>query len=114
MDKKAKYRKIAEANGISNNMFNNRLFLGWSMERAATEPKNSKNKFRKKDIAIYHGDKFYLWGTVAEVAKKMGKNERDVVKLCAPSTRKRAEQTNQLYGIYIEDEDDEYASRHFQ
>lgn len=104
-----KWQQIAESNGISYRAFHNRVKKSkWSYEKAATvKPIRKQTDTNNKDIAIYSGDKFLIWGKPREVAEKLGRTVRDVKWLCSPSVRKRFEDTeNGLYGIYIEDDEE--------
>lgn len=108
-----KWREVAKKNGIKTFTFRERVRKGWSLEEAATLPKGThlkkKDEEAKKDVAMYQGDSFLIWGSIEEVAEKLGKTEREIKVLCAPSMRNRLEQRrNAIYGIYIED--DEHAT----
>ena len=102
-----KWRAIAKNNGVSDNLYRSRVRKGWTCQNAATLPAGSKNPdIKEKDVAIYKGDTFIIWGSADEVAKKLGKTVRDVKWLCADSVRKRVENKgDRIYGIYIEDDE---------
>lgn len=52
-----KWRKVAEQNGISRNVFYNRIYRdGWDFERASSQPVQQETDFRKwKQVAISNG-----------------------------------------------------------
>lgn len=93
---------VAKENNIPPSLYRKRVKeQGWSCEKAATT--KIKYKPRKdRDVAIYKGDTFIVFGSKSFVAKYMGKSVEEITKLCAPSIRKKAEQGSRLYGIYLD------------
>ncbi|KAB8139284.1 hypothetical protein F9U64_01275 [Gracilibacillus oryzae] len=110
MEKFHEWRAIAKENGIYDGLYRSRVRQGWDMEDAATLPKGAKNPNLikcERDVAIYKGDQFIVWGKVSEVAVTLNKTNREIKQLCTQSIRKRAEgRGNELYGIYIEDDEE--------
>lgn len=106
-----KHLKIAKSNGIGWETYNRRLKRGWTYEQASNLPIGTRLQQRgkksiEKDVAVYKGDQFIIWGSVEEVAQKLDKTIKEIRYLCYPSHRKRVENAgNRTYGIYIENEE---------
>ncbi|SFL39417.1 hypothetical protein SAMN04487943_101329 [Gracilibacillus orientalis] len=98
-----KWLQIAKDNGIHSNLYWRRVKeQGWSYKKAATQNvRKCQNKI-ERDVAIYKGDTFIVFGSKSFVAKYLGKSTQEITQLCTPSIREIAEKSSRMYGIYLE------------
>lgn len=81
---------IALKNGISRSVYRYRLKVGWSEERAATEPiRKRKRKGYQGEIAIYRNDEIVAMGTEKECAEEMNVSIEYIRWLMTPTGIKR-------------------------
>lgn len=63
-------------------------------------------KYGSTEVAIYCGDEFIMIGTYKECAEKLKVKERTVRFMSTPSGQKRAEGTDRMMAIVLEDDDE--------
>lgn len=102
------WAKVAQSNGISVGLFNNRVTQKyWEYERAATQKKQVHRSYTKDaEYALYKGEELLSVGTMREIAAETGKTLNNVIGMRTPTYKKRrANSLKALLLVELSDDD---------
>ena len=80
-----RWREVAESNGVTFQVFYNRMKRGWFGKQAACTPVQRK----RGEYALYRGEELLAIGTVKELAEMRGVSERTIRFCASPAYLKR-------------------------
>lgn len=95
-----KWRDVAESNGVTFQLFYDRMKRGWFGKQAAQTPVQRK----RAEYALYRGEELLAVGTVKELAEMRGVSEKTIYFCASPSYLKRVgDSTRRIVVVRLDD-----------